>query len=410
MQHSHRSALAGLCCVSLVLGLALSTVSTAALQEEVVVVAEFYPEAPSYKPGQDFSVNFTVMNAMANNSPYTPVVKVIAVSAYFGWMGASERVTENVSDSSPWLYPSELGVFSLAIEIPENAVEKTYTYFLEVWYQYEILNSGWGIIEPSDPWRSVVYRDLTVAEDMTDGEITGGSELLPAIALFAVILATMSVAVVAYFGWAGRGAKKEAPRAGIESLAVAEAPAHISSELPVIRASPGERFPIEKGFVYLVKEKRPGIAFAMFSEAVKHGASGMLVVREHPNRLKQQHEFEAAKILWLTRRVGQDHIDPTELSLLTLQITKFVEGHPKSVLLIEGIEYLITQNDFESVLRFTNHLHDFVLAHDCAVIIVLDPRVLSTREVALLERSARIVEPGDTGVVRPDRLAEELDK
>jgi hypothetical protein len=38
-------------------------------------------------------------------------------------------------------------------------------------------------------------------------------------------------------------------------------------------------------------------------------------------------------------------------------------------------------------------LHDFVLAHDCAVIIIIDPRVLSTRELALLERSARIVEP-----------------
>jgi hypothetical protein len=345
---------------------------------------------------------------MANNSPYTPIVQVTAVSAYFSWMGAGERATLDVSGSAPWLYPNMLAIFSLALAVPEDVVERTYTYMLEVWYRYEILNSGWGPIEPTSPW-SQTFRDFVVAAEVTDEEPDGGTDLLPAIALFAVVLATMSVAVVAYFGWAGRGAKKEVPKPGIETLAVAEAPTRISSELPVIHASPGERFPIERGFVYLVKEKRPGIAFAMFREAVNHGASGMLVVREHPNRLRQQHEFEAAKILWLTRRVGQDHIDPTELSLLSLQITKFVEGHPKSVLLIEGIEYLITQNDFESVLRFTNHLHDFVLAHDCAVIIVLDPRVLSTREVALLERSSRIVEPGDIGVVRSDRLAEELD-
>ena len=146
----------------------------------------------------------------------------------------------------------------------------------------------------------------------------------------------------------------------------------------------------------------------MFNEAVNRGAKGLLVVREHPNRLKQMHDFNATKILWLTRRVGEDHIDPTELSHLSMNISKFVEGSKKSVVLIEGLEYLITQNNFETVLRFVNHMHDFVLAHDCAIIIVLDPRVLSMREIALLERSARIVEPGDLSVVRAERLVETI--
>jgi archaellum biogenesis ATPase FlaH len=84
-----------------------------------------------------------------------------------------------------------------------------------------------------------------------------------------------------------------------------------------------------------------------------------------------------------------------------------VQGTPKSVVLLEGLEYIITQNDFETVLRFVNHLHDFVLAHDCAVIIVIDPRVLSTRELALLERSARIVEPISPVDVRAESAAEE---
>jgi hypothetical protein len=145
-----------------------------------------------------------------------------------------------------------------------------------------------------------------------------------------------------------------------------------------------------------VKEKRPRFSFEMFNEAVGHGATGMLVAREHPNRLRQMYSFEAGKILWLTRRAGVDHIDPTELSLLSLRITKFVESTQRAVVLIEGLEYMITQNDFESVLRFANHLHDFVISHDTAVIIVVDPRVLTIRELALLERSARIVEPVDS--------------
>jgi hypothetical protein len=150
---------------------------------------------------------------------------------------------------------------------------------------------------------------------------------------------------------------------------------------------------VQRGFIYLVKEKRPVTAFAMFNDAMAQGAAGMLVVREHPDRLRQVYRFDAKTILWLTRRAGKDHNDPTELSLLSLRISKFVESAERAVVLIEGMEYLITQNDFEAVLRFVNHMHDFVVAHDCAVIFMVDPRVLSTRELALLERSAKIVEP-----------------
>jgi archaellum biogenesis ATPase FlaH len=96
-------------------------------------------------------------------------------------------------------------------------------------------------------------------------------------------------------------------------------------------------------------------------------------------------------------------VDPTELSLVSLKISRFVEERDKTVVLIEGAEYLITQNDFETVLRFVNHLHDFVLAHDCAIVVVIDPRVLSTREVALLERSAKVVEPMEAGPEEPSR-------
>jgi hypothetical protein len=50
-----------------------------------------------------------------------------------------------------------------------------------------------------------------------------------------------------------------------------------------------------------------------------------------------------------------------------------------------------------------------VLTHDCAVIVVIDPRVLSTRELALLERSAKIVEPADHFEPRNGKVPEELE-
>jgi len=375
------------------------TFPAVALQAEPVeVVFDFADAKESYAPGENFTVDFSVTNSYVNNSANIYTVEVTEVLAYFSWMGPNEWNTTNVSAQSSVLYPDEMSELSITYQVPDNATAKSYSYKFKVYYS--LTSSAWGDMGVQYTETSL-YRDLAVAEEEpSDGEV----DYTPYIIAVAVILAIGIVGAVLYY----TTKKPGRPAAGADALGMAQAPATGSSELPVIRTTPGERFPIERGFVYLVKEKRPGIAFAMFNEAVNRGAKGMLVVREHPNRLKQTHEFKAEKIVWLTRRVGEDHIDPTELSHLSMNISKFIEGNKKSVLLIEGLEYLITQNNFETVLRFVNHMHDFVLAHDCAIIIVLDPRVLSMREIALLERSAKIVEPGDMSVVRSERIVETI--
>lgn len=373
------------------------------------ITFEFSPAKSSYLPGENLTINFTAVNTMPkgdyiyDNLAY--MEKVTNVSAHFGWMAPNTFAWANVSRSSSWLAPDGLGtgVYALHISVPVNATLQTYSYFFRIEY---MSHTAWGDITYT--WGTdLTYHDFVVAK-ATTAQPNDKVDYLPYLAIIALALAAVSIGVTIY-SRRGKGTEPVAPESPVVQASAADATSvHAGvATYPVIRATPGEGFPVEKGFIYLVKEKRPNISFAMFKEATDHGAKGMLVVREHPNRLKQMHEFEAAKILWLTRRVGVDHIDPTELSLLSLDITKFVQGMPKSVVLIEGLEYIITQNDFETVLRFVNHLHDFVLAHDCAVIVVVDPRVLSTRELALLERSARIVEPAGSVLVHAESVAEE---
>ena len=367
--------------------------NAAAQAEGINITFEFVPAKAAYAQGEAFSVNITAVNTLVsggyNFDSLAYKEKVINVSAHFAWMAPNEFAFLNVSGTSTWLAPDGAGIetFSLPVTIPVDAIEQTYSYFFRVEF---LSHTPWG--NTTNVWGTdLTYHDFTVGTVGT-GEPDGN--ISPYVLGTALGLAIASIALGMVIYWRGVRRSTSAPIMPADGAGAAPAAAAAGgTTYPIIKAAPGERFPIEKGFIYLVKEKRPNISFAMFNEAIAHGAQGMLVVREHPNRLKQLYKFEAAKILWLTRRVGVDHIDPTELSLLNLDITKFVQGMPKTVVLLEGLEYIITQNDFETVLRFVNHLHDFVLAHDCAVIIAIDPRVLSTRELALMERSARIVEP-----------------
>jgi hypothetical protein len=376
--------------------------------DQIDVISDFSPALDAYDQGQNFSVMLTVTNAISYSPDWTGKVMVTNISSYFSWFPPNTWLRKDVSSTSTWLSPSEFATFAMNVSIPANATARTHSYAFKVEYLWFTENTTWPVSE--GVWQSITYHDFVVVQPaVTPPPDDNKADYTPFLIAVALLLVVGSAGAVLYHRRPKGNGKKRTSLNGAEALGLAEAPVSSSSGYPVILALPGERFPIERGFLYLVKEKRPGIAFAMFNEATTHGAKGMLVAREHPNRLKQLHEFDAAKILWLTRRVGVDHIDPTELSLLSLDITKFVEGNTKSVVLIEGLEYIITQNDFETVLRFVNHLHDFVLAHDSAVILVIDPRVLNVRELALLERAARIVEPVEHIDTRQNGLETELE-
>ena len=385
-----RTASACICFTLFVLPLVLCADDAAASDSTITVIISFDPLKPDYCPNENFTILLTVTNVLPSGEElYDELAymqKVVNVSVHFSWMPPGEYVWNDVSNESSWLEPDGVGseTYTLNLTVPEDACSATYSYFFSIEY---LKHTAWGDLP--DYWGiGDTYRDFVVDAEGEVAEAEGDNvNIAPYLTFIAVLLSFGAIAAVMYYRHTGGGAGE--PR--IARAASGTPPA--GEPYPVIRPLPGEQFPVERGFLYLVKENRPRVAFTMFNEAVKHGAKGMLVAREHPNRLRQSHSFEAEKILWLTRRVGVDHIDPTELSLLNLKITKFVEGTDRAVVLIEGMEYTITQNDFESVLRFVNHLHDFVLTHDCAVILVIDPRVLSTRELALLERSAKLVEP-----------------
>jgi hypothetical protein len=346
---------------------------------------EFSPAKASYAPGEDFTIEMTFTNALPTGVSTDDVFpcRITNVSVHFSWMDAEEYVWNDLSDEELWLSPDGTvsRTYYLNLTVPEDATETTQSYHFRV---ESVEAVPWG--EESYTTDSWTYADFVVSE--SPGGVLGGVDgYVLYIAVAAIALSAVALGAVVHH-------RRESGRKAV-ALAVN------GNGYPVLRPVPGEQFPLENGLIYLVKEKRPGMAFSMYNEAVSKGAEGMLISREHPNRLRELHTFVAKSIIWLSRRPGENHVDPTELSLVSLKISRFVEERKNSVVLIEGLEYLITQNDFEAVLRFVNHLHDFVLAHDCAIVVVVDPRVLTTRELALLERSARVVEPVEPAPEQP---------
>jgi len=174
--------------------------------------------------------------------------------------------------------------------------------------------------------------------------------------------------------------------------------------------------------VYLVYDEKAEAALSLFSELVtmplrpdaeipgrEESAtatlqflipSGLVVTREFPDGIRNRHNLQVTPIIWLTESPGERRIAPTSLAILTDTIVRFMESNPNSIVIIEGIEYIITYNDFKKVLRSLDSLNETAWVTKGRLLLAVNPKAFDERDLALLER--------DRMVLRSNAAIEEL--
>ena len=149
---------------------------------------------------------------------------------------------------------------------------------------------------------------------------------------------------------------------------------------------------LDTGRSYLVKERKPGKAWTYFAGALDDGFEGMYVTRQHPNHVDKRHGPRTLRVVWLSTTLGKDYVDPHNLGALTNLINTFSKGLRRSVILLDGLEYLMINNDYPRILKFVETLHEIVMQRDCALIVSVDDRAFDPKEMAFLERNTVLLE------------------
>ncbi len=153
------------------------------------------------------------------------------------------------------------------------------------------------------------------------------------------------------------------------------------------------KYQLEHGKSYVVEESPPDLSFDAFVNILSttdDGCSkviGLAISRQHPDLIRQKYGLENTPIYWLATRAGDDVISPTNLGIITHTMVKFIDENTCGVILLDGLEYLISNNDFTKVLRLIDQVNDHVSQSRCRLIIPVDPRALDQKELALLERN-----------------------
>ena len=148
---------------------------------------------------------------------------------------------------------------------------------------------------------------------------------------------------------------------------------------------------LPSGSYLLFEEAKADGMFESLLSQVSNGVDGLIVTRTYPEDLREKHGLKRTPVIWLCSQPGQDWIDPTNLSILEHTIVEFLKMGQNTVVAIDGLEYLISNNGTTKVLRMLYGLRDEILMNGSRMLVTLDPEVLDVKELALFERDFKVI-------------------
>jgi Na+/proline symporter len=141
------------------------------------------------------------------------------------------------------------------------------------------------------------------------------------------------------------------------------------------------------GTTYVLESESPANSLELFRELITHGMDGLCISRYNPQTLQDKYNIPTETVIWLTQisEPGFKTVDPTNLPRLSAMITEFLNKTNYPLIILEGIGYLITQSNYETLLRFIQSQRDEISLRSAIMLVHIDPLSLDLKELHRLK-------------------------
>ncbi|WP_455393134.1 DUF835 domain-containing protein, partial [[Eubacterium] cellulosolvens] len=165
-----------------------------------------------------------------------------------------------------------------------------------------------------------------------------------------------------------------APAGGLEKVSAAEPPKP-------------KKVDVEWGGNYFVDEDEPGVSVKLFNDLTSQGVPGLFITRTQPKKAADQWGLTSSNIIWLCSRSGVGYLRPA-LEKVSHTINEFIKNNSNSVVLLDGVEYIVNNNDFLKTLSLMDSLKELVAMHNSMLILPISSTIFSEKEFALLGKNS----------------------
>jgi hypothetical protein len=188
-----------------------------------------------------------------------------------------------------------------------------------------------------------------------------------------------------------------APKVHIKEEERTTAPPPDADSKPLSKARTEETpLAYEPGSTVIIRDKRLERPLAILMEETAKGRAGLCILRTPPEAVRKKHAIDCSMV-WLTKTEGVKEeggdlgkkdafVSPTDLPKLTTMIKSFSTENKGGVVVLEGLEYLVTQNDFKGVLKFLSTVRDQVYLAKAMLLLPIDPSIFEEKDLKALER------------------------
>ncbi len=160
----------------------------------------------------------------------------------------------------------------------------------------------------------------------------------------------------------------------------------------------GKYTELEEGKIYLILEPKPKISYDVFLDQLSLKKPGLIISRHHPDSVRKKYNLAKTPIIWLNRGKTDEkklYYQPN-LELLAHMIKQFVKDSKttgsSSILLIDGLEYLVIYNEFKKTLQFLELLNEIIMLHEGILLISLDKDIFDRKEFAFILRNSYLLD------------------
>jgi len=153
----------------------------------------------------------------------------------------------------------------------------------------------------------------------------------------------------------------------------------------------------EWGSNVLIKSRDLDLGLSYFNRLRQQGTAEegipvLSISRSHPQKIRTKAKLPPETEMYWLSKTGDDRcLSPTNLEKLSHTISQFIAANPHSIILLEGLEYLISNNNFSKIMRFVESVHEKVVTNETVLLVPFNPGTLEGPDLHLLEEEVDLL-------------------
>jgi len=142
---------------------------------------------------------------------------------------------------------------------------------------------------------------------------------------------------------------------------------------------------------YLIADKTNNSSIDLLIDLATSGYKGLFITRANPDTIKDLHLSSTIKVILLSQEPKNEHETISDLTLLLTSIKQYSEENKESVILLDGLHYLLTRFSFNKFIETLYRITDLITKNKSILLLRVDPSLVEKNEMAIIENEVHVM-------------------